>query len=127
MLLFGTLYWRTGAGIPTPPPPPAPDAERPRGRAAWLLDYRDERRTQEDIRRARERFGITDEAAAAIREVALRQAERLEQDAQKRFEELERERLISEEIALRIRKIQNDEEVILMLLMAAAVVAKGDL
>ena len=104
------------------------------------------RRTKADIAKARERYGIPNKEAlalAAIAEVAARQAERLELDKQKRFEELhrelllrniewdakyleklnfQRERLIDAEIAYRIKlPRRSEEEVITLLLMAAAV------
>ena len=143
MLLFGTLYWRTGAGTPAPAAPTADT--RPKGRAAWLLDNEQQRRTRKDISRERERYGIQDELALeAIAEVAARQAERLEMDAQKRFEELARElelrridfdgryldamnvmreRLITEEIAARLhRKLKDEADIILLLMMATGAV-----
>lgn len=52
-------------------------------------DYGGRRRTPEDIRRDRERFGVIEPAVARIIEdVAARQAEDLRQDEQQRFEEL---------------------------------------
>ena len=142
MLLFGTLYWRTGAGTPAPAPPPAPDATPPpRGTVPWLLELPSPR-TRKEISRERERYGIRDELAlAAIAEVAARQAERLEIDRQKQFDELyrelelrkiefdsrylealalEREALIDEEIGRILRRRLYDEEVLLLLLIAAA-------
>lgn len=101
-----------------------------------------QRRTRSDVSRDRERFGLQDEIARAIAEVAAQQAERLEQDKQKQFEELnrelelrgiewdaryleslnyERERLINAEIGLRLRqRLQDEEELMLLVLMAAA-------
>lgn len=99
------------------------------------------------ISKARKRLGLEDaiartEAEAVIAEVAARQVERLEQDAQKRFEELsrelklrgiewearyledlnaQRERLIDAEIALRLKeKLRTDEEMIVLMLLAAS-------
>ena len=147
MLLFGTLIWRTGAGTPDPVPPPPDTGEQPRGRAAWLGDYRPDQRSAEDIRKARQRFGvIPPDAEAAIAEVAIRQAARIETDAQKQYDELagelklrelefkaeylealaaERERLINEEIGRRLQQVldNNNNGVLLMLLMAAAAVS----
>ena len=101
------------------------------------------RRTKRDITEERERFGIPDEAKEAIAAVAAQQAARLEQDRQKQYDELagelklrnlefsagyfealavERERLINAEIALRLRqKLMDDEALMLLVLMAAAV------
>ena len=102
---------------------------------------------------SRKRLGIEDayeleqaaRAAAIIADVAARQAQTLERDEQKRFEELtrqlaleriefraahlealnrERERLIDLEIARLLRKkLETDDEVLLMLLMVAAATA----
>ena len=98
------------------------------------------RRTRKDIRRARKLFGIPDEAAEVIATVAARQVDHLEGDAQKRFEELrrelqlrrlewrsgylealnaERERLIDAEIA-RLLRVRNDNEELMMLVALAA-------
>lgn len=96
------------------------------------------------ISRARKRLGLEDEVAKAIAHVAARQAETLELDAQKRFEELhrelqlrgiewearylealnlERERLIDAEIASRLKeKLRRDnEDIIVLMLLAASV------
>lgn len=94
------------------------------------------------ISRARKRLGLEDEVARAIAQVAARQAESLELDAQKRFEELnrelrlrgiewdaryleavniEREKLIDAEIALRLKaKLRTDDETIILMLLAAS-------
>ena len=143
MLLLGTLFWETGAGTPAPPPPPADTTPPPRGTVPWLSDL-GARRTKRDISRERERYGIQDELAlAAIAEVAARQAERLELDEQKRFEELSRElelrriewdarylealnvmreRLIGEEIAaLMHRKLRDEEDILVLMMMAAGI------
>ena len=95
-------------------------------------------RTREEIRRDRERFGIV--AARVVASVAASQAERLEVDGHKRFEELlrelelrglefdarylealneQRQRLIDAEIKVRLRQMLDDEMVVLMLLAAA--------
>lgn len=107
-----------------------------------FFDYGGERRrrTPEDLRRDRERFGISLEAQGVISAVAAGQANRLELDAQKRFEELERElqaqeiawraeyltalnaereRLITAEIAARLQAKQRDDETIILALLAA--------
>lgn len=103
---------------------------------------------RKEVSRARERLGLKDRiaeerAAKVIAEIAARQAESLERDEQKRFEELarqleieglefdarylealnqEREHLIDLEIARRLRAIRGQEEILLMLLIAAAAV-----
>ena len=123
MLILGSLLWRTtGVGAP-PAPPPATVDDRPKGTAEWLWQSAVDRRAPEDVRRARERFGVLPrEAAEAIAEVAARQVERSEQDEQKRFDELLRERLIED--ALRqavIRQQQQEKEVMILMLVAAAV------
>jgi len=146
MLILGNLLWTvTGAGFVPPPPPPAPEpsALKPSGGIPA-----DQIRTRRDISRARKRFGLDDGAdrevvaATVIADVAARQALVLERDAQKRFEELlrelelqgiefdarylealniQRERLIDAEIAARLRLLREDEELIILLLMAASV------
>ena len=104
--------------------------------------------TKRDISRARKRFGLEDEVArkeaeAVIAEVAARQVVRLEKDAQKRFEELsrelqlrgiewesryleslnvQRERLIDAEIGRRLRALQEEQEILILLFMAAGAV-----
>lgn len=100
-------------------------------------------RTKEDIRKDRARFGIPEEAAAVVASVAARQAEALEGDAQKRFEELagelklreihfearfleamntERQRLIDAEIGKYLRLKIEEEDLMLMLMVVAACV-----
>lgn len=127
--------WPAGIGMPGIVVTPA------RGTVPWLFPL-PRRRTRKELSLERDRFGIQDEyALATIAQVAQRQAERLEMDTQKRFEELsrelelrriefdarylealnaERERLIDEEIAQRLRRIMDDEAVILLTLIAAA-------
>ena len=101
-------------------------------------------RTREDVRRDRERFGVIPKAASVIAQVAAAQANALSLDEQQRLEHLERElelrgiayesaylemlntmreRLIGEEIGHRLRLLQQMEEeaVIVLMLMAAAV------
>ncbi len=137
---WGSSWTREEA--PEPPAPPAPEEEQPRGTAAWLYGpygHDARRRTSTDILRDRERYGIPPAASAVISEVAHRQADSLQTDAQKRFEELSRElelrgiewrthyleelnarleRLISAEIAARLKLLQQtqDEEALVMLL-----------
>ena len=97
-------------------------------------------RTKDDVRRERERLGII--PARIIEEVAARQVERLETDAQKQYDELMRELelqgvqfearylealtsyrdfLLNEEIARRLRQNINNEETMMLILIAAAV------
>lgn len=148
MLILGNMLWRsTGVGAtPTPPtPPPVVTTEQPKGTAEWLWQRGDGRRSAEDVRKARERFGIRDEVADAIAAVAARQAEaqaaasaaaQAEADEQKRFDELFRElelRSIKYEAryteilgALReqfLRQRQEEEEIMLLMLIAASAVA----
>ncbi len=140
---WGTSWSREEA--PEPPVPPVPEGEQPRGTAAWLYGpygHDARRRTSTDILRDRERYGIPPAASAVISSVAHRQADSLQTDAQKRFEELSRElelrgiewraeyleelntrleRLITAEIAARLKLMQQarDEEALLMLLAIA--------
>lgn len=131
-------------GSPAPEPEPQPAAPPPQGRAEWLADYLPDQRSPEDVRRARQRFGvIPPDVQETITEVAVRQAERLEQDKQKQFDELrnelklrslemragylealaaERERLIEEEIKRRMARLTEDEQVILLVMIAAGAV-----
>lgn len=131
-----------GDGVAPPPPPPAAAVQPSGGFPAH-----DRARTRKQVSEARKRFGLEDtykdeRAAQVIANVAARQAEALEQDELKRFEELsrqlqleglefdrrylellnqERERLIDLEIAQRFKYLREQEEIILMLLAAAAV------
>jgi len=98
------------------------------------------RRTPEDIRRAREEFGIL--PARIIEDVALRQAEDLRRDEQQRIDELRgelrlqglemesahiealnarRQALIDAEIGMRIRARMEAEEMAILMLLAASV------
>ena len=142
MLILGSMLWRTtGAGSPPAPPAPPPDtAVRPSGG----FPANDRARSREEISRARERFGIRDEVAQALAEVARRQAEaaiteQTEDDEQKRFDELYRElQLRSIEFEARYlealaamreafieetrrRQRQQEEELMLLMMLAAAV------
>jgi hypothetical protein len=133
--IFNNAIFNTGGVVP-----PMPATEQFSG---GYFDYGGQRRrTPEDLRRERERFGITTEAQRVISAVAAQQAERLELDAHKRFEELEREleaqqiewraeyltalnaereRLITAEIAARLQAIQKQDELIVLALLAACV------
>lgn len=115
----------------TPSPTPAP-AQQPSG------GFPDDRRSEADVRRAREFFGVIPKV---VEEVARDQAKRLELDEQKRFEQLQRElqlqgiewdvryleamnemrnRMIDAEIALRLRQRLQDDEDLLMLMVLTA-------
>jgi len=144
MLILGSMLWKTtGAGAPTPTPTPTPppsDQPRPAGGFPASEGER-RRRTAEDIRRARERYGIADEVAMAIREVAERQAAaqaaaQAKADEQKQFDELYRElelraiqfdarylEALAEMRSLYIEqfKRQEEEEILLLLLISAGV------
>lgn len=136
--VWATTVWADGVWAEggTPTPPPAAVVQTPIGGG---IPYNN-RRTKRDIARDRERFGIPDVekqiAEALVEQIAARQAKTLEQDEHKRFEELQRElqlrgiewqarylemmnaareRLIREEIAVHLQRIQ-DEETMLMLL-----------
>lgn len=105
----------------------------------------DRGRTRKEILKDRERFGIPDkerlEAEAIIADVAARQARTLERDAQKRFEELSRElelkkinwdtrylselnsrreKLIDAEIASRLKRLMDEQEIAIILMLVAA-------
>lgn len=131
---FGGEFFNTGSAAPVGPAPSG-------GYAYSGHEVR--RRTADDIRRSREEFGvIPKQAEEVIGQVALNQAERLEIDQQKRFDELlrelqlrgiefearylealnaQREALINAEIARRIREKMADEEMLTLLLVAAAI------
>jgi len=110
----------------------------PHGASIFGHGYRE--RTKKEIREDRERFGIPQEIATVIVDVAARQVERLELDAQKRFEEFSRElelrdiqwdarylkmlnearaRLIDAEIGERLRQRIDDEQIMVMLIAAS--------
>lgn len=129
---FQNSAFQTGS-TPTPTPTPTPS---PSG--GYFGGTARAHRSAEEIRRARERFGIVEQAAQVITAVALRQANSLEQDEHKRFEELERElalrglawearylemlneqreRLIGIELKERMQEAQRIEEEISMALL----------
>lgn len=136
-----TLGYGTGAEPPPPAPEPTPAAAEERFAGGYTTSVGERRRARKEVSEARSRFGIQDaEALLAIQEVARRQAERLEMDRQKQYDEMvrelelrrieyrasylealaaERERLITEEIKRRFQ-MQDDEAVILLTLIAAA-------
>ena len=104
-----------------------------------------QRRTREDVERARERFGIEGRVQKIIQDVAAQQVARLETDAQKQYDELirelelrriefearylealstEREKLLDAEIAMRImtrlKQDQQERDILMLLVVAAA-------
>lgn len=135
------VSWGSGAG-PTPPVTPAATQLVGGGIPhPGMLHLPHRPRTREDIRKDRARFGI--EVAEVISSVAARQAENLVLDEQKRYEELsreitlrglefesrhlealniERQRLIDQEIGRLLRIKVAEEEAIMMLLVLAACV-----
>ena len=105
--------------------------------------YETRTRTRKEIQEERERLGILPrKVERIIQDVALRQAQKLELDKQKQFEELsrelrvqkiewegrflevlnaEREKLIDREIASRLRvRLRDQEDMLFLLAMAAA-------
>ena len=105
--------------------------------------YETRTRTKKEIKEERERLGILPrKVERIIQDVALRQAQKLELDKQKQFEELsrdlrlnkiewegkflealnqEREKLIDREIASRLRvRLRDQEDMLFLLAMAAA-------
>lgn len=117
--------------------------DTPRGTVGGLAPYKGHevrKRTKEEIRQAREKFGVL--PRRIIEKVATRQAERLETDQQKILDELHRElqiskiewdarylaalnelrtRLIEEEIGRRLKlKLMNQRTAAILLMAAAA-------
>ena len=144
---WGASWGTAWANSWSPQEAPVTLGEQPRGTAGWLYGpygKAGRRRTSSDILRARESFGIPAAVSVVIAEVAQRQAEaRTLPDAQQRYEELSRElqargiewraeyleelnarreRLITAEIAARLKLMQQakDEEMMLLLLAAVA-------
>lgn len=141
MIILGQLFWTTGKGGFVPPPvvdQPVPPS------GGYLHERAGRRRGEDELRRQRQELGIIPaEVQALVTEVAARQAERLELDAQKQYDELqgelrlrnieiqtahleamnaERERLIGAEIARRLKEriALRDEEELWMLVQIAA-------
>lgn len=86
-----------GAAASVTPTPPTPPPVVPEQFSGGYLPHggKRKRRSKEELERARELFGIRSRhAAETIIEVAARQAERNELDAQKQFDELRRELLL---------------------------------
>lgn len=125
-------------------PPPAPEVPIVRPSGGWPSTHGERGRSRGEVSEARKRLGLDDgyRVSTIIADVAVRQAERLEQDQQKIFDELlrelelqglefdaryldalaiQRQGLIDAEIAARLqRMIRDDEEMLLMLLVLAA-------
>ena len=132
-----TGAWGLSWGSSEAAPPAAVEAPRPGG-AGRVLPRRPISRVQRELL---DKERISREAAQAISEVARRQAERLELDELKRFEELERElslrsvewearyldllneqreSLVNEEIGRLLRRKIAEEEELLLILLAAS-------
>ena len=137
--VWATTVWADGVWAEGGTPPPAAQTIVVGGGVPH--DYK---RTKKDIAKDRERFGIPDHeriiAEALVAQIAARQAEVLEQDKQKQFDELQRElqirgiqwqarylellnvqreKLIDAELKVIFQQRQDEE---LMLLMLAAIV-----
>ena len=128
---------------PTPPDGGASTGQLVGGGApshGTLKGRRRDGRSRREIEEDRARFGLPAKVAEVVATVAARQAETLVQDQQKQFDELlgeitlqglefearylealniERQRLIDQEIGLLIKR-KLDDEVIMLLLAAAA-------
>lgn len=137
------FVWNSFGATVTPTPTGQVDTAKPQGRAEWLgFDSRPRSREERTLhlRKERERFGIIEEASKVIARVAARQAQALESDNQKRFEELERElalngipwkggylellnearrRIIDAEIKEHLQALQFIEEEIMLLLLVS--------
>ena len=134
------LLSATGVLDGVTPPAATPETVRPSG--GWPADQ-GYRRKREDVSEARKRLGLDDgyRVSTVIADVAVRQAERIEQDQQKIFDELlrelelqglefdrrylealgvQRQRLIDAEIAARLQRLVKDEEELMLLVMIAA-------
>lgn len=143
--MLAALLIATGVVDGEEPPAPVTPTTAIRPSGGWPADQ-GYRRGRKEISEARKQFGLEDDVArearaqAIVADVAARQVAALQQDDQKKFEELlrslelegiefearylealniTRERLIDAEIAERFRKIRVEEEELLMLLMIA--------
>lgn len=138
---FGGVGLLPTLGYGTSATPPTPVVVVPTSGGFEIGRLGPRRRTPEDIRQARVRFGVIPDRI--IEDVALRQAGDLRLDSQQRIEELRgelklqgiglesrhiealnsrRQVLIDAEIGLRIRTmVESDDIAILMLIAAAAV------
>ena len=139
-------FFDTGAAPPAPAPAPTPTPAKPSGGRPSGWTPSDRKRTRKEISDERKRHGVIDDLAAqeiaakTIADVAARQAESLEQDQQKQFEELlreielrgikwearylealraQREALIDAEIARRLKQQYEDDAIIIMLIAAS--------
>ena len=141
---FSDAAFDFGSG-PPPTPPVVPGTQQIIGGGIThdgLLRLGRKKRTKGEISLERSKFGLSDAVAEVVAAVAARQAETLVQDEQKRLDELfreitlrgleyesrylealniERQRLIDQEIGLLIKR-KLDEEMIVMLLAVAACV-----
>ena len=137
---FGGAFFGGEFFNSSPTPPPADTGVKPSGGFPAYEYERRDRKTE--IRKRREELGILRREEEIIAEIAARQAQALELDAQKRFEELSRqlelqdirfetrhlerlnqlrEELITAEIAARIRlKLKEEENMVLLMLLLAA-------
>ena len=135
MFILGSQFWTTtGAGAAPPPPPPPDLGVKPSG--GFPGQYGDRGPTPEQRRRARVLHGIEAEVVSAV---AVRQAATLQTDAAKQQQELRgelalrrielrsehlqalaehRQALIDAEIGQRLRIIQDNEDAILIMLIA---------
>ncbi|MGH9426754.1 MAG: hypothetical protein ACRD2L_10700 [Terriglobia bacterium] len=139
MLILGSLLWTTtGAGVAPPPPaPPAPEVIPSGGFPARELREALEGRSWRDKLKEQP---IQEHAIQAIEQIAYRQAQSLELDKQKRFEDLSRElqireiewdsrylellnqrreALIDQEIGLLLRQKRDDDDIQALVLMAS--------
>ena len=134
MFILGNPIWSTtGAGTAPPPPPPTVDVSvRPSG---GFPAY-DRGPTEEQRHRSRVLHGLEAEIVA---EVAARQVAALDLDAEQQQQELrgelalrkielrsehlqalsdQRQRLIDAEIAVRLRVVQDNQDILLLLMIA---------
>lgn len=140
---FSVNAFDIGGAIPSTPPPPAAAGPLVGGGYNPSQGLYPRPPDKQQVSKARKRVGLEDEVARAIAQIAAGQAARLELDAQKRFEELNRElqlrdiqwdaqyldtlnqareRLIDAEIATRLKaKLRADDEIIVFMLLAASV------
>ena len=134
-----------GAGGTVAPVIPTVSTEPVRPSGGWPSTQGERKRSRKELSDARKRLGLDDgyRVSTVLADVAARQVERLEQDPQKIFEELlrelelqglqfdarylealavQRQRLIDAEIAARIQQGIQDEELMILILMAGAAI-----
>ena len=132
-----------GAGGAALPVIPTVTTEPIRPSGGWPSTQGERGRSRKEVSEARKRLGLDDgyRVSTIIADVAARQADRIEQDQQKIFEELlrelelqglefdarylealavQRQRLIDAEIASRFQKMLLDDEELMLLVMIAA-------